>query len=190
MPEPTPPTPGPSPTPSPRPRNNSPGSTARGCLITLGTVGAVVTLILLLTQGQDDDAGTTTDNAAPTPTTSQSPYTPPTNTTPPAYTSTPTSAATATPTSQAPTPFRSGTCLNGTLPDSTTAQEVNDVEEVSCSASDAHYEVIQTIPMTSEMSRCDDNPRTQYAFSYRYTLNGSTINEYVYCLIGLGTYAR
>ncbi|MGW0907470.1 LppU/SCO3897 family protein [Streptomyces sp. NPDC002853] len=59
-----------------------------------------------------------------------------------------------------------------------------------CSASDAHYEVIQTIPMTSEMSRCNDNPKTQYAFSYRYTLNGSTINEHVYCLIGLGSYAR
>lgn len=184
MPEPTPP----APRPAPRPRNSSPGSTARGCLTALGAVGAVVILILLLTQGQDDDTGTTTDNAAPTPSTSQTPYTPPTSA--PSYTSTPTSAATATPTTQAPTPFRSGTCLNGTLPDSATAQEVNDVEEVSCSASDAHYEVIQTIPMTSEMSRCNDNPRTQYAFSYRYTLNGSTINEYVYCLIGLGTYAR
>ncbi|MGW7085315.1 LppU/SCO3897 family protein [Streptomyces sp. NPDC054871] len=170
--------------PAPRP-GRPPGSTARGCLGSLGAIGAVLIVILLLNQGEDDDG----NNAAPTPATSQSTYTtePPPITTPTPAT-TPTSAAT--PTSEAPTPFKSGTCLNGTLPDSTTAQEVNDVEEVSCSASDAHYEVIETIPMTSEMSRCNDNPKTQYAFSYRYTLNGSTINEYVYCLIGLGSYAR
>ncbi|MFD9291206.1 hypothetical protein ACFWBV_23580 [Streptomyces sp. NPDC060030] len=91
---------------------------------------------------------------------------------------------------EAPDPYESGTCLNGTLPDSTTAQEVSGVDEVSCSASDAHYQVIQTIPFTSDMSRCDANSDTQYAFSYRYTLNGATVNEYVYCLIGLGSYAR
>lgn len=178
-------------TPQPRPGpsrsagpGSNPGSTARGCLAALGAVGAVLIVILLLNQGDDDDTDHT-DSAAPSSSTSQETYTPPPSPTP--Y---PTSTPTTTPTSQAPTPFRSGTCLNGTLPDSTTAQEVNDVEEVSCSASDAHYEVIQTIPMTSEMSRCNDNPKTQYAFSYRYTLNGSTINEYVYCLIGLGPYAR
>ncbi|MFD6277310.1 hypothetical protein ACFWFI_17325 [Streptomyces sp. NPDC060209] len=91
---------------------------------------------------------------------------------------------------EAPDPYESGTCLNGTLPDSTTAQEVSDVEEVSCSASDAHYQVIQTFAFTSDMSRCSANSDTQYAFSYRYTLNGATLNEYVYCLIGLGSYAR
>ncbi|MET8923096.1 hypothetical protein ABZW26_11945 [Streptomyces sp. NPDC004623] len=91
---------------------------------------------------------------------------------------------------EAPDPYESGTCLNGTLPDSTTAQEVSGVDEVSCSASDAHYQVIQTIPLTSDMSRCDANSTTQYAFSYQYTLNGATLNEYVYCLIGLGSYAR
>jgi hypothetical protein len=91
---------------------------------------------------------------------------------------------------ETPTPYSSGTCLNGTLPDSTTAQEVSGVDEVSCSASDAHYQVIETIPLTSDMSRCDSNSRTQYAFSYTYTLNGTPINQYVYCLIGLGSYAR
>ncbi|MFB8111380.1 LppU/SCO3897 family protein [[Kitasatospora] papulosa] len=91
---------------------------------------------------------------------------------------------------EAPDPYESGTCLNGTLPDSTTAQEVSGVDEVSCSASDAHYQVIQTIPLTSDMSRCDANSATQYAFSYQYTLDGATLNEYVYCLIGLGSYAR
>jgi hypothetical protein len=92
--------------------------------------------------------------------------------------------------SAAPDPYDSGTCLNGTLPDSTTAQEVDDVEEVDCSASDAHYQVIQTFPMTSDLSQCNSNSRTEYAFSYRYTLNGAAINEYVYCLVGLGSYAR
>ncbi|WP_405664593.1 hypothetical protein OG379_20250 [Streptomyces sp. NBC_01166] len=91
---------------------------------------------------------------------------------------------------EAPDPYENGTCLNGTLPDSRTAQEVSGVDEVSCSASDAHYQVIRTIPFTSDMSRCDANSATQYAFSYRYTLNGATLNEYVYCLIGLGSYAR
>ncbi|MBL1289193.1 hypothetical protein ACFVDT_09025 [Streptomyces sp. NPDC057699] len=90
----------------------------------------------------------------------------------------------------APEPYENGTCLNGTLPDSTTAQEVSGVDEVSCSASDAHYQVIQRFSFTSDMSRCEANSATQYAFSYRYTLNGTAINEYVYCLIGLGSYAR
>nr|WP_257790360.1 hypothetical protein [Streptomyces katrae] len=40
------------------------------------------------------------------------------------------------------------------------------------------------------MSRCDENSDTEYGFSYRYTINGSVINEYVYCLVGLGSYAR
>ncbi|MEU5956719.1 hypothetical protein [Streptomyces sp. NPDC047525] len=187
------------------PPNSPPGSTARGCLAALGAVGAVLVVILLLNQGDDDS-----DSASPSSSTSQGSYDPSTSTpyTSDPYTDTPSTDSpytddvpaddpydtgtdpVATPTSEAPTPFRSGTCLNGTLPDSTTAQEVDDVEEVACSASDAHYEVIQTIPMTSDMSRCDDNPKTQYAFSYRYTLNGSTINEYVYCLVGLGSYAR
>lgn len=91
---------------------------------------------------------------------------------------------------QTPDPYTSGTCLNGTLPDSTTAQEVSDVEEVSCSAADAHYQVIETIPATSDMSRCASDPRTQYAFSSRVTLGGATVNAYVYCLVGLGSYAR
>ncbi|MFJ3171685.1 hypothetical protein ACIPJK_13020 [Streptomyces roseus] len=90
----------------------------------------------------------------------------------------------------APSPFDAGTCLNGQLPDSTTAQRVEDVDEVSCSASDAHYKVIQRFGFTSDLHRCDANSDTEYAFSYRYTLNGTPINQYVYCLIGLGSYAR
>ncbi|MFE6888626.1 hypothetical protein [Streptomyces sp. NPDC057694] len=89
-----------------------------------------------------------------------------------------------------PSPYTSGTCLNGTLPDSTTAQAVDDIDEVDCSAADAHYRVVETIPLTSDMSRCESNAQTQYAFSSRYTMNGNVISEYVYCLIGLGAYAR
>lgn len=94
------------------------------------------------------------------------------------------------PSEAAPTPYDRGTCLNGSLPDSTTAQKVTDVEEVSCSAADAHYRVIESIPLTSDLNRCNDNPKTEYAFSYRYTVNGATLNQYVYCLVGLGSYAR
>ncbi|MFD4240114.1 hypothetical protein ACFWP3_00595 [Streptomyces sp. NPDC058525] len=109
----------------------------------------------------------------------------------PGYTATAEPAPVPEPTEEAaPTPYDKGTCLNGTLPDSTTAQRVDDVEEVPCSAADAHYRVIGSIPMTSDMDRCEDYPKTQYAFSHRYTLNGAVINQYVYCLVGLGSYAR
>lgn len=50
--------------------------------------------------------------------------------------------------------------------------------------------MIQTFPFTSDMGLCNANPKTQYAFSHRYTMNGATVSEYVYCLIGLGSYAR
>ncbi|MEU4999768.1 hypothetical protein [Streptomyces sp. NPDC021622] len=192
MPEPIPPTPRPA---------AAPGSTARGCLAVLGVVGAVLLVILLLNQGDGDDS-----TAAPDPTTSYGTYDPSTST--PTYSNDPYETddpydgatdptATATdpmdptsPPSESPTPYDSGTCLNGTLPNSETAQEVSDIDEVSCSASDAHYRVIESIPMTSDLGACNDNSQTQYAFSSRYTLNGTTINEYVYCLVGIGSYAR
>ncbi|MEY9848234.1 hypothetical protein [Streptacidiphilus sp. MAP5-3] len=101
------------------------------------------------------------------------PYSPPADTTPPS-----------------PSPFDSGTCLNGTLPDSTTAQTVNDVNQVDCSASDAHYKVIQVFYETTDLSQCDNVSDTQYSFSSQETWNGATINSYVYCLVGLGSYAR
>ncbi|WP_051819497.1 LppU/SCO3897 family protein [Streptomyces sp. NRRL S-920] len=174
-----------SPTPQP---NRTPGSNARGCLAVLGVAGAVLVGALVLNQGDDDNTASSTPSSttsyAASPS-SQTTYEPPT----PAPSNSAAAPAPA-PTSAAPSPYESGTCLNGTLPNSETAQEVSGVEEVPCSASDAHYRVIQTIPLTSDLSRCKSNPRTQYAFSYRYTLNGTAINEYVYCLVGLGSYAR
>jgi hypothetical protein len=150
----------------------------------LAVAGAVV-LAIGLSQSDDDSSSDASDTYA-----SSSPYTPEPYTPEPydpstedPYGSEPTASE------EPPDPFTTGTCLNGELPDSTTAQEVS-VDEVDCSAADAHYQVIETIPFTSDMSRCDDNPRTQYAYNYRYTWNGTTINEYVYCLIGLGAYAR
>ncbi|MFI9203182.1 hypothetical protein [Streptomyces sp. NPDC053048] len=98
--------------------------------------------------------------------------------------------AAATPTEAAPSPYTTGTCLNGTLPDSTTPTSVSNVDVVSCSASDAHYKVIQTFYGTTDLSRCRDNSDTQYSFSSRTTMGGQTINSYVYCLVGLGSYAR
>jgi hypothetical protein len=156
----------------------------------LGVVALVVILLVVINHSggggsSSDDAGASPSPYAP----SSAPYTPPsdpyTPTTDPYASSDPYSSP-----SPEPSPYTSGTCLDGTLPDSTTAQSVSGVEEVSCSASDAHYKVIETIPLTTDLSRCNSNPRTQYAFSYRYTLNGATINSYVYCLVGLGSYAR
>ncbi|MFF2779843.1 hypothetical protein ACFVU3_33695 [Streptomyces sp. NPDC058052] len=152
-----------------------------GCLVPLLVLGAVIGGSYLLNgNDKDDKAGST--GPGPVPTFSVSPF-------PSLDLDLPTDPA-ATPTEEEPDPYEKGTCLNGTLPDSETAQSVSGVEEVPCSASDAHYKVIQTFPFTSDMNRCNDNPKTQYAFSHRYTMNGTTISEYVYCLVGLGSYAR
>ncbi|MFD8980458.1 hypothetical protein [Streptomyces sp. NPDC059564] len=176
-------------------------SSPLGCLVALGVVAAVIIAIVATNNSRDDDSNNTasatptyTDSA--TPDSSSTPYVTPTYTSAPTYTYSPTTKPTLpslpdpTPTRAAPTPFDKGTCLNGQLPDSETAQSVSNVDEVSCSASDAHYKVIQRFPFSSDMEQCKSNPDTEYAFSYRYTINGSVINQYVYCLIGLGSYSR
>ncbi|MEV5505190.1 LppU/SCO3897 family protein [Streptomyces orinoci] len=87
-------------------------------------------------------------------------------------------------------PHTTGTCLNGTIPDSTTPVTVSNVHEVACSASDAHYKVIQVFYATSDMEKCRSIDGTEYTFSERMTRGGVTLNQYVYCLKGLGSYAR
>ncbi|WP_156723397.1 LppU/SCO3897 family protein [Streptomyces apocyni] len=181
-----------------------------GCLLVLGVFGGLIYGLVQLTSSDSS----TTGSSAPSVTGSSAPSTTepadPTETTEPTDPglSSPESSAeapvpdapapdapapdtsSADTSSEAPSPYDQGTCLNGRLPDSTTAQSVSGVDEVPCSASDAHYRVIKTFPLTSDLSRCRAVPNTQYAFSHRYTLNGATINEYVYCLVGLGSYAR
>ncbi len=142
---------------------------------------------LFTSLGPDDDGGASSASASSSSAAAGSPPSPPATGTPSAddpYAGGPS------PSASPPDPYDSGTCLDGTLPDSTTAQSVSDVDRVPCSSPDAHYKVIQTFPFTSELSRCEANSRTEYAFSSRYTINGATINEYVYCLVGLGSYAR
>ncbi|WP_418957603.1 LppU/SCO3897 family protein [Streptomyces tritici] len=158
-------------------------SGALGGLVTLGVVGAVIATLVLTAGGEDG----TEPTAGPAYGSSYDPSPSYGSSYEPSYDPEPSEQPT---TEEPPDPFDTGTCLNGRLPDSETAQTVSDVEEVSCNAADAHYKVIQTFPFTSDMNRCRSNPRTQYAFSYRYTMNGATINEYVYCLVGLGSYAR
>ncbi|WP_369144802.1 hypothetical protein [Streptomyces sp. R44] len=150
-------------------------SSGLGCLVALCVIGALVGGSYLLNKDEDESPGSA--GPLPTPTSASSSY---------SYEPLPV----ATPTEEEPDPYEKGTCLNGTLPNSETAQSVSGVEEVSCSASDAHYKVIQTFPFTSDMNNCNANPKTEYAFSHRYTMNGTTISEYVYCLVGLGSYAR
>ncbi|MFE2154655.1 LppU/SCO3897 family protein [Streptomyces lavendulae] len=181
---------GAAPAPAAPPKKSGP----LGCLLALGVVAAVIIAIVVTNDGKDDDAKNTASHtptyAAPT---TRDPYPTPTYTYAPSTTrpTLPTLPALPLPTTEAaPTPFDKGTCLNGRLPDSETAQRVDDVKEVSCSASDAHYKVIQRFPFSSDMEQCKSNPDTEYAFSYRYTINGSVINQYVYCLIGLGSYSR
>ncbi|MFD5933790.1 hypothetical protein [Streptomyces sp. NPDC060333] len=161
-------------------------SGAKGCLVAVGLLAAVIVGVVLLNSGDDDKVET-----SPTPSPTISVWSPapapPPVVLPTSTTSTGTSAPdpTPSPSEAAPSPFDRGTCLNGTLPDSTTAQRVTGVREVPCSASDAHYRVIESIPMTSDLDRCNDNPKTEYAFSYSYTRNGIPLNEYVYCLVGM-----
>ncbi|WP_229901790.1 LppU/SCO3897 family protein [Streptomyces zaomyceticus] len=150
-----------------------------GCLVPLLVIGAIIGGSYLFNSNDKDEPS---DSRPTIPTFSVSPF-------PSLDLGLPSDPA-ATPTEEEPDPYEKGTCLNGTLPDSETAQSVSGVEEVSCSASDAHYKVIQTFPFTSDMNKCNANPKTQYAFSDRYTMNGTTISEYVYCLVGLGSYAR
>ncbi|MEU7072556.1 hypothetical protein AB0B30_12090 [Streptomyces narbonensis] len=156
-----------------------------GCLIPLVVIGGLVGASFLLND-EDDRAGSRGPGPIPTFSVSPFPTLDPLGTPTGGPADTPTDA----PTEEKPDPYDKGTCLNGQLPDSETAQTVDDVEEVPCSASDAHYKVIQTFPFTSDMSRCDSNPKTQYAFSHRYTMNGAVVSQYVYCLVGLGSYAR
>ncbi|MEU9374246.1 hypothetical protein AB0D94_10795 [Streptomyces sp. NPDC048255] len=178
-----------------------------GRLAALGVLAAVVVGIIALNSG--DDSGTTasdvptatpstthgggagpgSSSSAPAPEPSASPEETPS----PEDTPTPEDTETesvASPPAPEPSPFDKGTCLNGTLPDSTTPQSVTGVDEVPCSASDAHYRVIESFPFTSDLDRCNDNPKTEYAFSYRYTRGATVINEYVYCLVGIGSYGR
>ncbi|MET9962148.1 hypothetical protein ABZ128_24360 [Streptomyces sp. NPDC006326] len=173
-------------------RPAGPGASgAKGCLLVLGIAAAVIVGLVLFNSG-DDDKSTATPKPSPS-ARSWSPAPAPAGTAAhtPADTATgPGTEPAAGPSEAAPSPFDRGTCLNGQLPDSTTAQRVTGVREVSCSADDAHYRVIESIPLTSDLNRCEDNPKTQYAFSYRYTRGGITLNEYVYCLVGLGSYAR
>ncbi|MFD0269954.1 hypothetical protein ACFVGY_25845 [Streptomyces sp. NPDC127106] len=164
---------------APAPKKPNPSGCLVGVLIAAGLIAGIVALT------NNDDSDTTATGSRPTPTRSAPSWSPaplPTLNLPGA--GAPTSAA------PEPSPYDEGTCLNGTLPDSTTATRVNNVDEVPCSASDAHYRVIQRFSFTSDMNRCDANPKTQYAFSHRYTRNGVPINEYVYCLVGIGSYAR
>ncbi|MFD9573366.1 hypothetical protein ACFWBI_26405 [Streptomyces sp. NPDC059982] len=182
--------------PPPAPKKSSP----LGCLLALGAAAVVIAVVVVASNDNSDDANNTASASptysSPATTAYQTPtysptytYEPTTRPTPPALPTLPALPAPA-PTSAAPTPFDKGTCLNGQLPDSETAQRVNNVDEVPCSASDAHYKVIERFPFSSDMEQCKNNPDTEYAFSYRYTLNGSVLNQYVYCLIGLGSYSR
>ncbi|MEU6309966.1 hypothetical protein [Streptomyces sp. NPDC047014] len=184
-----------------------PGSAGRRTgLVAVLALAAVITAVVLLAGGGGDD-GDRRDDARPAATASptasglwspapSSPYSAATGV-PSAYPTRYDPVPSREPSPEAspeaspePSPFDRGTCLNGRLPDSTTPTTVTGVEEVPCSASDAHYRVIESLPGTSDLNACNSNSRTQYAFSYRYTRGGTVLNQYVYCLVGIGSYAR
>ncbi|MFJ9764369.1 hypothetical protein ACIRUY_11180 [Streptomyces erythrochromogenes] len=177
-----------APAPAPAPQTGG----GRGCLVGLAVAALLVIGYFALSAGDDGDDSKPAADATPTWSSSWTP-----SPTPSPWASTPEAAATtpydpvpsAEP-SPEPSPFDRGTCLNGQLPDSTTPRSVSGVEEVPCSASDAHYRVIESIPGTSDLNSCNDNPKTQYAFSYRYMRGSIVLNQYVYCLVGIGSYAR
>jgi hypothetical protein len=87
-------------------------------------------------------------------------------------------------------PYGDGTCFQGPKLTSTTPIDVNNMNEVDCSASDADYKVIKTITDSTDLNDCNDVDDAQYAFSEDDTDGyGVTLWSAVYCLIGLGSYA-
>ncbi|THA85634.1 hypothetical protein [Streptomyces sp. A0592] len=166
----------------------------RGCLAGLAIAAVLVIGFFVLVGNDDDSDAKPTGDSTPTRSSSRSPTPTPTPSpwpsTPEAAVTTPYDPGPSAEPSPEPSPFDRGTCLNGQLPDSTTPRSVSGVDEVPCSASDAHYRVIESIPGTSDLNSCNDNPKTQYAFSYRYMRGSIVLNQYVYCLVGIGSYAR
>ncbi|MFI7354664.1 hypothetical protein ACIBTP_12025 [Streptomyces avidinii] len=174
----------------------------RGCLVALAVAAALVLGFFLLGDGDDHDrdgkssaeatpTGSPSWTPSPSPSDSDSPDdSPASGSSAPGAAATPYSPEAIAGPSPDPSPFDRGTCLNGQLPDSTTPRSVSGVSEVPCSASDAHYRVIESIPGTADLDSCNDNPKTQYAFSYRYMRGSTVLNQYVYCLVGIGSYAR
>ncbi|MGW3950804.1 hypothetical protein ACWEKM_07550 [Streptomyces sp. NPDC004752] len=59
-----------------------------------------------------------------------------------------------------------------------------------CSASDAHGKVIEAVLFSMDMGQCNSNSLTRYTFSYECAVNEVAVNHIVYCLVGLGSYAR
>jgi hypothetical protein len=86
--------------------------------------------------------------------------------------------------------FTAGTCLTGEIPNTTVPVPANDVTEIPCGSKAAHYKVIKTFDGTSDMSRCRSVRRTQYAYSEILTVDNIRTTEFVYCMVGLGRYAR
>ena len=88
------------------------------------------------------------------------------------------------------TPYAADTCFNGPRITSTTPIDVYNMDEVSCSASDAHYKVVKTILESTDLDDCEDVDNAEYAFSETDTDGyGVTTWSAVYCLKGLGSYA-
>jgi hypothetical protein len=86
-------------------------------------------------------------------------------------------------------PYDDGTCFQGPKLTSTTPIDVNNMNEVDCSASDADYKVVKTITGTTDLNDCNNVSDAQYAFSEDDTDYGVTLWSAVYCLVGLGSYA-
>lgn len=83
-------------------------------------------------------------------------------------------------------PPTEGTCFGGEI----TGNVAFGVAKVDCGSPDAHYRSIDFFPGTSDMSRCDTVPETQYTYSVTWLRGGVPTSKTVYCLIGLGSYAR
>lgn len=87
-------------------------------------------------------------------------------------------------------PYQADTCFDGPHITSTTPIDVYDMNEVSCSSSDAHYKVVKTILDSTDLDACNDVDDAEYAFSESDTDEyGVTTWNAVYCLVGLGSYA-
>lgn len=86
-------------------------------------------------------------------------------------------------------PRTPGLCFGGKIPELGVAVPGSVLPEVDCGSPDAHYRTESTYPGTTDLSLCTDLAKTRYAYA-ETRIRGSLVTRTVYCLVGLGPYAR
>ncbi|MEU1819392.1 hypothetical protein ABZ543_30055 [Streptomyces roseifaciens] len=164
-------------------------------LVGLAAAAGVIAGLVVLSD-RDDRSSSAADSPQPAASSSafgvpegKSPFGSPTP-----YGGTPPKAQRSLPALEPPAPARPhdlGTCLDGeSVPPSAGTVSVDPFRVVSCSSPKANYRVVETFHGTRDRSKCKSVAESQYAYSSWSSRGGHTLWEAVYCLVGLGSYAR